>query len=197
MEPRKNRRLGGIEMKREDLKAMGLTDEQIDKVMAENGKDVEKAKGDLATKETELENAKEQLKTANETIESYKSMDIDSIKQSAEEYKTKFEEAQKQAKADMEKLQFDHALENALTGSKAKNVKAVQALLDLEGLKFNDGDIVGLKDQLEKIKEENDYLFEIDEPSDPTPSITTQINKNPDKGQGTDLGSALKDFYKN
>ena len=31
-------------MKREDLKAMGLTDEQIDKVMAENGKDIEKQK---------------------------------------------------------------------------------------------------------------------------------------------------------
>ena len=31
-------------MKREDLKKQGLTDEQIDFVMAENGKDIEKYK---------------------------------------------------------------------------------------------------------------------------------------------------------
>ena len=181
-------------MTKEELKALGLNEEQIKEVFKINGKDVEKAKGDLAAKETELASIKEQLETANAEIESYKSMDIDSIKQAAEEYKTKFEEAQAKAKADMEKLQFDHALEKALTSAKAKNTKAVKALLDLEGLKFKDDEIIGLKDQLEKVKEENDYLFEADEPSDPTPGITTKINKNnPDsKPKSTGLKSILE-----
>ncbi len=37
-------------MKREFLKNLGLEDEVIDKIMAENGKDIEKAKGDLEEK---------------------------------------------------------------------------------------------------------------------------------------------------
>ncbi len=156
----KKRRYGGFIVKREFLKELGLTDEQIDKIMAENGKDIEKAKGDLAAKETELESAKKQLKTANAEIESYKSMDVEGIKAAADDYKAKFEQAEKDAKAKLEKLQFEHALENALVAAKAKNAKAVKALLDIEGLKFNNGEIIGLKEQLEKIQEENDYLFE-------------------------------------
>lgn len=183
-------------MKREFLKELGLTDEQIDKVMAENGKDIEKHKTTAETHKTEIENLKSQLEEANKQIEDFKGMDIEGIKKAAEEYKTKFEEAQAKAKADMEKLQFDHALEKALTDSKAKNTKAVKALLDLEGLKLKDGEIIGLKDQLEKVKEENDFLFETDEPVDPTPTITAPINKNTGAGQATDLGSALRNFYK-
>jgi hypothetical protein len=58
-------------------------------------------------------------------------------------------------------LKFDHALDGALSGAKAKNPKAVKALLSSDALKYNeaDGSIVGLNEQLEKIKSENDYLF--------------------------------------
>ncbi|MCX7714843.1 MAG: phage scaffolding protein [Clostridia bacterium] len=41
----------------------------------------------------------------------------------------------------------------------AKNAKAVKALLDMDDLKLNSSEIVGLSQQLEKIKAENDYLF--------------------------------------
>lgn len=156
-------------MKREFLKELGLTDEQIDKIMSENGKDVEKAKGDLSTKETELESTKKQLKKANKQIEEFKEMDIEGIKAAADDYKEKYEKAQKEAKEEMDKLKFNHKLEGALTGAKAKNIKAVMALLDMEGLKLNKDEIVGLNDQLDKIKEENEYLFEEE---DTTPSST-------------------------
>jgi len=189
-------------MKREFLKEMGLTDEQIDKVMSENGKDVEKAKGDLEkvkndlqAKETELDTTKVQLNTANETIESYKSMDIEAIKKSAEEYKFKFEEAQKKAKADMEKLQFDHALENALNKAGAKNTKAVKALINLEGLKLNKDEIIGLKEQLEKIKEENDYLFGETEPTGTGGSIGggAKLKQTKENNSKTDFINVIKE----
>ena len=62
-------------------------------------------------------------------------------------------------------MKFDYVLSAALTGAKAKNPKAVKALLDMDGLKFNDGKIVGLDEQLAQIKADNDYLFESDEPA--------------------------------
>ena len=146
-------------MKREFLKELGLTDEQIEKVMAEHGKGIEKFKEDLDAANTQTETLQEQLKTANEMIEEFKGMDIEAIKQAAEDYKAKYEKATQEAEEKLNKIKFDYALEKALTGAKARNIRAVKALLDLENLKLADDKILGLDEQLEKIKEENDFLF--------------------------------------
>lgn len=148
-------------MKREDLEKLELSKEVIDQVMAMNGKDIEATKAKITAIEQERDTLKNQLTEANQQIESFKAMDIEAIKKSADEYKAKFEQAEADAKAQMNQLKFDHALDGALTEAKAKNAKAVKALLNIEGLKLTDeGAIVGLKEQLEKIKSENDYLFE-------------------------------------
>ncbi|NLY77321.1 MAG: hypothetical protein GX080_04430 [Tissierellia bacterium] len=49
-------------------------------------------------------------------------------------------------------MKFDYALEKALTVAKARNIKAVKALLDLENLKLADDKILGLDEQLKKSK---------------------------------------------
>ena len=48
----------------------------------------------------------------------------------------------------------------AITSSKAKNSKAVKALLDLEALKSSKNQSEDIRTALEKVKSENDYLFE-------------------------------------
>ena len=60
--------------------------------------------------------------------------------------------------------------------TKAKSAKAVKAFLDMEGLKLNGEEIVGLKEQLEKIKAENGYLFEDETPP---PQFTKGSGYNP------------------
>src|SRR5690606_30785144 len=147
-------------MKRDFLKELGLTDEQIDKIMAENGKDIEKYKTLAETKEAELKQVKQHLEEANAQIEKFKDMDIESIKAAAEDYKQKYEKAKEEAQKEIEQIKFNYAIEKALTEAKARNIKAVKALLDLEKLKLADDKILGLDEQLEKIKEENDFLFE-------------------------------------
>ena len=89
-------------------------------------------------------------------------MDVEGIKKAADDYKAKFEQAQKDAEQKTQALQFDFALTNALASAKAKNAKAVKALLDMDALKLNGDEIVGLKEQLERVKAENSYLFESD-----------------------------------
>lgn len=145
-------------MKTEELTALGLTEEQAKAVLVINGKDIEAAKSKFA----DYEDMKTQLSEANKQIEEFKGMDIDGIKKAADDWKLKAEQAQKDAEAKITAMQFDHALDGALSGAKAKNAKAVKALLDMEGLKMNNGEIVGLNEQLEKVKEENGYLFEDD-----------------------------------
>ena len=141
-------------IKREFLKELGLEKEAVEQIMAEHGKDVEGLKQQISTLETEKENLSGQLAEANQQMEDFKGMDIDGIQRAAEEWKTK---------ADVAKLQFEYALNTALAGAKAREPKAVAALLDMDGLKLNGNEIVGLKDQLEKLKTEKDFLFENDE----------------------------------
>lgn len=81
--------------------------------------------------------------------------------------KTKVEElevANKQKDTDYQsqltKLKFDNALEQALKGTKAKNTKALKALLDLEKVKLDGETLLGLEDQITALKKENEYLFE-------------------------------------
>lgn len=149
-------------MKREELEKLGLSKEQIDQIMAINGQDIEKQKQATTAAETERDGLKTQLTEANATIDGFKNQNIDQIKASVDEWKTKAEKAQVDGAAQIAQLKFDHALDGALTGAKAKNAVAVKALLKVSELKLSeDGQsIIGLDDQLKKVKEANDYLFE-------------------------------------
>lgn len=182
-------------MTKEELLALGLSEEQIAEVFKINGKDVEKAKGDLTTKETELASVKEQLQTANAEIESYKSMDIETIKKAADEYKTKFEEAQENAQKEIESLRFEHSLESALTKAGAKNVKATKALLDIDNLRNSKNIDSDLETAITALRESESYLFGEVEPQGTGGSVG-----NGGKGNQTqpvaDLGSALEQYYK-
>lgn len=155
-------------MKREDLTKLGLTDDAvIDKIMALHGSDIEAHKTKLTAVEAERDGLRTQLTEASQTIDGFKALNIDQIKAAADEWKAKAEKATADAAAQMSALKFDHALEAALTGEKAKNLKAVRALLQMDALKLNeaDGSILGLKEQIEKVKADNDYLFDSGEPA--------------------------------
>ena len=85
-------------MKREELKQIApeLTDEQVDKIMAANGADVEKGKAKVTALEAELKTAKETIDKTSTEFEALKSTNA-----SAEEYKSKYEAlvAENEAKA--------------------------------------------------------------------------------------------------
>ncbi|MEH6988131.1 MAG: phage scaffolding protein [Bacillota bacterium] len=66
-----------------------------------------------------------------------------------------------QAKLDQQA--FDFALKEALSGAKAKNPKAVEALLNKEAIKLDGEKLLGLEEQLKAIKESDSYLFETEQ----------------------------------
>lgn len=191
-------------MKKEELKTLGLSDEQITAVFKINGLDIEGLKAELKEKETEAETVRAQLQTANKEIENFKGLDVEAIKQKADEYKTKFEEAEKQAKEEIDNLKFEYELESALKESKARNVKASKALLDLESLKNSKNRKEDLLKMIEAQKKENDYLYEPEEAKEEQkeqkqeekPPMYTRPNagtKQPEPPQ--DLGGALAGYY--
>jgi hypothetical protein len=161
-------------MNKKDLIELGISEELAEKVIISHGKDIESIKAKSAALQAEADGLKGQLADASAQIEGFKGMDVEGVKKAADEWKAKAEAAEKNAVAQLSALKFDHALESALTGAKVKNSKAVQALLSRDVLKLNeDGSILGLKEQLEKVKAENDYLFE---DTKETPKIVTGGN---------------------
>jgi hypothetical protein len=78
-------------------------------------------------------------------------------KKTAEEYQQK-----------LDQQAFDFAIESALRDAKSKNIKAVKANLNLDGLKLADGKVIGLDEQLTALRESDSYLFEEDQKGAPS-----------------------------
>lgn len=147
-------------MTTEFLKSLGLEKDVIDKVFAEHGKSIESLKSDNDALKAQLETAQETIKSANAEIKGYKDLDIDGIQKKASEWEQKAIAAEEKATKEIEALRFDTALSSALTSARARNPKAVRALLNVDALKQTESGIVGLNEQLEAIKKDNGYLFE-------------------------------------
>lgn len=98
-------------MKRSELKEMGLTDDVIDKIMAENGKDIEAVKKQYS----DYDEVKTKLENAEKTLEGMK--DYDNVKGEIEKYKVENEKIQKEAAEKIAKMERESKIKD-FTNSK-------------------------------------------------------------------------------
>lgn len=182
-------------MKRKFLEDLGLEKEAVDKIMEENGADIENAKkaADQSEKikelETERDGLSQQIKERDKQLSKLKKEtgSAEELQAKIDELETANKEAKKNAEAEIRQVKIDAAVSRALTESRAKNPKAVKALLDLDDAKLaEDGSIVGLSDQIKGLQKAEDSKFLFDngkmklkgaepgEPSDPEPKGVTQ-----------------------
>lgn len=156
-------------MTRKQLEDLGLTKEQADSVMKINGDDIENAKGTAATEiknlQTEVDGLKTQVGDRDKQLETLKASAGDNadLKKQIEDLQTENATAKANHESELNQLKIDFAVEKALTGAKAKNIKAVKALLELDDAKLDkDGNVKGLAEQIEKLTSDDDtkFLFE-------------------------------------
>lgn len=115
---------------------------------------------------TEAKGYKEQLGSANTAIQSYKDMDIDGIKQSVQNWETKYNEDTQKLKMDMEVQQKTFAAEKYLDGQRIKSPFAKKAILNeflSRGFEFKDGSFAGADDYMKKLREQSPDDFVKDE----------------------------------
>lgn len=159
-------------MKRDFLKDLGLEKEQIDSIMEENGKDIEAAKGDVKSLESKISTLESDNTTLKKQIEDRDSQ-LETLKNSTgdvEAMKTQIADLQKANKdaadahaAEIKQMKIDAAIDSALATAKAKNVKAVKALLELGDVDIDDKGVVkGLDEAIKKLQgaEDSKFLFE-------------------------------------
>ncbi len=177
-------------MTKEELKALGLNDEQIEKVVEDYGKNYV-PKNQFNKKNDALKQAEESLEAMQSDIETLKkaNADNDELSKQIDELNAAQLKREAEYTAQIQKMELDGIVERTLLSSKVKNAKAVRALLDLEDAKVKDGIIKGLDDQLTKLKESDPYLFESEsKPTGVTPG-------EPHGGQGS-TGITQEQFNK-
>lgn len=165
-------------MKREFLKNMELTDEQIDAIMAENGKDVNSLKEQVNSLSAEKDGLQSQLTERDTQLKDLKGKvkDSDELTAEIEQLQKANKEAKEKYEADLTAQQKSFLVDKALTSAGARNAKAVSSLLDLDSVEVKDGQLVGLDDQLKALRDSDGYMFKEDpQPSEPQPQGGVRI----------------------
>lgn len=138
-------------MKTEDLKALGLNEEQAQRVFAMNGEDIKNLKASISTLAAERDAARTDLKAANEKLAGYDP-----------EWKAKAEQAERKAGEQVAALQRDYAAQNAAAGLKFSSASAKKAFLaDLKekNLPLQDGKLMGFDDYCKAYRESDPGAF--------------------------------------
>lgn len=138
-------------MKTEDLKALGLNDDQVQKVFAMNGTDLNDLKQQITTLTAERDTARNNLSDANKKLEGYDP-----------EWRTKAEKAENDAKAQVAAMQQDFAARTAAAGVKFSSESAKRAFLsDLKAKKLplQDGKLLGFDDYVASYKKTDPGAF--------------------------------------
>ena len=144
-------------MKREFLEGLELDKETIDTIMAEYGKSTQGLR-------EERDNLKTQINDANKEIQSYKEMDIDSIKKSAEDWKTKYEEMEANQKAEKEKSirnERTNAFFNDIKFASESAKAGVIAQFNAKDFKYDEetNKFLGASEWLNDLKEKDSGAF--------------------------------------
>ena len=150
-------------MKKEELVKLGLDEETAEKIANASAEElrgfVPKSRFD------EVNNAKktaeDTVKERDQQIESLKSAgNVDDLKQQITTLQNENKAKDEAHAAELLKVRIDSDVEAALTEAKAKNHKAVKALLDLEKAELgDDGKVKGLREQIAALTKAEDSKF--------------------------------------
>lgn len=141
-------------MKCEDVKNKipGITDEQLNWIMQENGADINREKSAATALQTQLDNANAQLKTAQDGLKAFDGVDVAGLQEQVTKLKADM-------KAQAEGFAFDNALNAAIMSKKGRSVKAVRALLDLDALKGSADRSTDIAKALDDAAKANPWAF--------------------------------------
>jgi len=122
-----------------------------------------KAVAELQKKSERVTEPESQLKTATDELKKFEGVKPEELNQKVADLTKKLKDAEDSYKTKLSDMEFDNALEGAITGAKGKNSKAIRALLDIDTLKASKERSSDIKAAIESVKKENAYLFNEDD----------------------------------
>lgn len=142
-----------MSLKPEVLIEKGLTQEQVDFVIAEASKEINAVTAERDT-------YKNQLQTAQNTLKTMEGVDVAGMQSKISELTTQLGNKDSEIEKIKSDYAFDSAIKAAIRSAAGRNEKAIMALLDVDTLKASKNQEADIKSALDNLKKENDYLFQ-------------------------------------
>lgn len=198
-------------MERAFLESFGLEKEQIDQILnkasSELGNKLKEKENEYTALNQKYESLKEELTTANGTIDSLKknNKDNEALQNQINQYKADIEKVKAQA----EKDRVEMSINLALTTAGAINPKTVMPLINRDAIVVGkDGSIAGIDEQIQNVlaDENNAFLFKRQEEITESPnrggyapegSYTKPVDPSFGGGVESDLGKILGEQRRN
>lgn len=178
------------------VEKLGGAGDKVKLVNLKDGGYVGKDKFDAM--QTERDTFRTQLETANTTIQSYKDMDIDGIKQSAKDWETKYNADTQMLRDKLADMEYGHTVETAVAGLKftsAAAKKAFVADLTAKKLTVQDGKLLGLDDFVNAYKQSDPSAFASESPVPQFVKPSTPQQRTTDGQAEVDAFYANNPFY--
>ena len=143
-----------------------------------------------------LQEQKKQLEEASKTYQKQleeltkNNADVEALSKLVEQLQLSNKELEENHSKEMHNLQFNFALEGALTNAKSKNNKALKALLNMDNIKYQEGKLEGLQEQIEALQKDASYLFDLET----TPQSTGGLGN---FGRGNNNPTITKEQFRN
>ena len=137
-------------MKREEVKNKipGITDEQLDWLMGENGRDVTAEKTKAASLQGQVDDLTKQLNTAKDGLKAFEGVDVADLK-------GQITKLQGQLTEQADSFAFDAALDGAI-----RDVKAIRGMLDVAALKASKDRTSDIKTALDALVKDKAWAFD-------------------------------------
>ena len=151
-------------MKREFLEGLGLEKDVIDKIMTENGNDINAEKAKTTKAEADRDKFKEQYETATAELDKFKDVKPeelqDTIKKLQDDLKAKDDEY---AKKEADRI-FNDSVKEVIKKKGGRSDKAIMAMMDLDTLKESKNQAADIEAAIDALAKESDFLFDSGEP---------------------------------
>lgn len=159
-------------MKRDFLKDLGIPEDKIDQIMAENGKDIESTKAKYA----DYDDIKAQLESAKATLDKVK--DYDQAKADVEKWKADYQKAVAEGEQKVKKLERQAMIKDYLDGKKFVNELTRKAVADLLATALDDEGSKGKSlDDLYKTATEGMENIIVDDKTPKPPTVSGMAGK--------------------
>lgn len=188
-------------MKREDLEALGMTKEQIDKVLDMHHTEYDPVKKELDTAQADLTVEKEKTATQEKTISGlkndlgeFKDVDVSGLQKKITDLENDIKTKDAAHRQEISDRDFNDLLKESIAAVNGKNAKAITALLDVDTLKASKNQKEDISAALKALTEKEDSKMLFVEP-DPNPvgtgNLIGQVRKNAPSADDAAMRAAM------
>lgn len=151
-------------MKKEELTAIGVTEEQADKIFALNGRDIEKHKAAADAAQAKISELNEQLSQREADIAELKKVDGAGLQAKLEELQNRYAAEKQEWERKEQRRVYEDRRNEFFKGMEFADDYARRGVLsefDEKGFRYSDADkaFVGAKEWLENLKESSPTAF--------------------------------------